>query len=77
MPAVLAMQFPVSDRGAIALANGFYSALADGDPADTALSEARKAIVTAGSEYEWGTPVFFSRAEDNRLLVLPEGNRDR
>jgi hypothetical protein len=77
VPAVLAMQFPVSDRGAIALANRFYGALAEYVPADTALSEARNAIVTEGSEYEWGTPVFFSRAEDNRLLVLPGGHRDR
>ena len=48
-PAVLAMQFPVSDAAAIALAQAFYQALADGLPADTALSQARKAIAAAAA----------------------------
>lgn len=75
LPAVVAMQFPVSDQAAIALSQEFYRALADGLPADAALSEARKAIVTQGNRYEWGTPVLFSRSEDNRLIELPQGDR--
>lgn len=47
-PAVLAMQFPVSDAAAITLSQAFYQALADGLPADIALSEARKAIAARG-----------------------------
>ncbi|MEZ4866969.1 MAG: SUMF1/EgtB/PvdO family nonheme iron enzyme [Caldilineaceae bacterium] len=73
-PTVLAMQFPVSDRAAITLAGAFYQALAAGWPIDTALSEARKALATAGNDREWGTPVLFSRSADNRLLQLPEGD---
>jgi formylglycine-generating enzyme required for sulfatase activity len=75
IPAVLAMQFPVSDQAAIALSQAFYSALADGYPADAALSEARKAIAAQGNPLEWGTPVLFSRSEDNRLIELPQGDR--
>ena len=70
LPAVLAMQFPVSDAAATALSQAFYQALADGLPADSALSEARKAIAAHGNEREWATPVLFSRSEDNRLFDL-------
>ena len=75
VPVVLAMQFPVSDRAAIALSQEFYRSLSDGLPADAALSEARKAIASQGKGYEWGTPVLFSRSEDNRLIELPQGDR--
>jgi formylglycine-generating enzyme required for sulfatase activity len=74
-PAVLAMQFPVSDGAAIALAQAFYQALADGLPADTALSQARKAVAAQGNRQEWATPVLFSRSDDNRLIELPQGDR--
>jgi len=74
VPAVLAMQFPVSDAAAIALSQEFYRALADGYPADAALSEARKAIASLGNDREWGTPVLFSRSDDNRLIELPQGD---
>lgn len=74
IPAVLAMQFPVSDKAATALAHEFYQALADGLPVDAAVGEARKSIKAAGNELEWGTPVLFSRSDDNRILVLPTGD---
>lgn len=74
LPSVLAMQFPVSDRAAITLAHTFYQALADGYPIDAATSEARNALYLAGNEREWGTPVLFTRADDNRLLELPSGD---
>lgn len=73
-PAVLAMQFPVSDRAAVALSQAFYQSLADGFPADAALSEARKAMAAEGDDKEWGTPVLFSRSDDNRLIALPQGD---
>lgn len=74
VPAVLAMQFPISDPAAIALSREFYSALADGYPIDAALSEARKAIQEEGGPLEWGTPVLFSRSDDNRLIEMPQGD---
>ena len=73
-PAVIAMQFPVSDTAAITLSSTFYSRLADGAPVDSALTEARKALFGQTSGSEWATPVLFSRSPDNRLLRLPEGD---
>lgn len=74
-PAVLAMQYPVGDRAALALAQAFYSALADGCGADSALSQARKAMAARGDPCAWATPVLFSRCDDNRLIELPQGDR--
>jgi hypothetical protein len=68
VPAVLAMQFKVSDQAAIALAHEFYRNLTEGRPLDAALVEARRAIKRDGNELEWATPVLFSRADDLSLL---------
>jgi formylglycine-generating enzyme required for sulfatase activity len=77
IPAVIAMQFPITDQAAITFGREFYSALVDGFPVDAALSEARKAIFAQGSDIEWGTPVYFTRAPDGRIFDvehLPEQN---
>lgn len=68
VPAVLAMQFEVSDQAAIALAHEFYQALADGYGVDAAVSAARKAIFVQGDRMEWGTPVLFMRTPDGRIF---------
>ena len=70
IPAVIAMQFEITDRAAIILAQEFYDALADGYPVDAALAEARKSIYTAGNDIEWGTPVLYLRAVDGQLFDL-------
>lgn len=70
LPAVIAMQFPITDRNAIYLAQEFYAALADGYPVDAALTAARKAVYLRGSSMEWGTPALFTRANDNQLFDL-------
>ena len=75
LPAVVAMQFTISDRAAITLSREFYRALADGYPVDAAVSEARKAVYGLGDSAEWATPVLFSRSDDNRLIELPQGDR--
>jgi len=72
LPAVLAMQFPIMDQAAIVLSQEFYRALAGGYPLEAAVSEARKAIYGLGGSPEWGTPVFFSRSDDNRILLVPD-----
>jgi hypothetical protein len=66
--AVLAMQFPITDKAAITLAHEFYRDLAEGRPLDAALVSARRAVQRDGNELEWATPVLFSRQEDLRLL---------
>ena len=68
IPAVIAMQFEVSDRAAITLAHEFYAAIADGYPVDAALSEARKSIYADVSDVEWGTPVLYMRVADGRVF---------
>lgn len=70
IPAVLAMQFEITDRAAIALADEFYAALTDGYPVDAALAEARKAVFALGNDVEWGTPVLYMRAIDGQLFSL-------
>lgn len=70
VPAVIAMQFEISDGAAIALAQGFYSALADGYPVDGALADARRAVFAQSGGVEWGTPVLYLRAQDGNLFDL-------
>ncbi len=70
IPAVIAMQFEVSDETAITLSREFYAALADGYPVDAALTEARKAIFAQGKEVEWGTPVLYMRSPDGRIFDI-------
>jgi hypothetical protein len=48
LPAVVAMQFPISDRAAIAFSTAFYQRLAIGDPVDASVVEGRQAILAAG-----------------------------
>jgi CHAT domain len=81
IPAVVAMQFEITDRAAVVFGGEFYAALADGYPVDSALAEARKAIFADQNDVEWGTPVLFMRVADGRIFdvagasekpVLPE-----
>jgi hypothetical protein len=67
LPAVIAMQAPISDGAARTFAYEFYRALADDYPVDAALTEARKAIYRQGNELEWGIPVLFMRSSDGML----------
>ena len=72
LPAVIAMQYRITDHAAIELAHEFFQALATGLPIDAALAEARKALYTRTQLVEWGTPVLFSRSSDNRLFEWPK-----
>ena len=69
IPAVVAMQFEISDKAAIAFAEELYQSLiARQEPIDVAVAEARKAVFTEVNETEWATPVLFLRNEDGRLF---------
>ena len=72
LPAVVAMQFEITDRAAIVFAHEFYRALSDGYPVDAAVTEARKVLLTEsrGTGLEWGTPVLYMRAPDGRIFDL-------
>jgi tetratricopeptide (TPR) repeat protein len=69
IPAVVAMQFEVSDDAAVEFAPALYGALAAGRPVDLAVAEARKAVYTV-SPLEWATPVLYLRAEDAHLFTI-------
>jgi tetratricopeptide (TPR) repeat protein len=68
IPAVVAMQFEITDEAAIVFASEFYAAIADGYPVDASLSEARRAIFVTGNDVEWGTPVLYMRSPDGVLF---------
>lgn len=68
VPAVLAMQFAISDRMAIELCQTFYGALSDGMPVDAAVAEARKSVARATQSAEWMSPVLYMRSPDGVLL---------
>jgi len=71
LPAVVAMQFPISDDAALAFANGFYPRLATGDPIELAVSFGRESIrLEASDNPEWGTPVLFMRVTDGHLFEI-------
>jgi outer membrane biosynthesis protein TonB len=68
IPAVIGMQFEITDRAAVLFASEFYSMLAEGHPVDSAITEARLAIFADHNDVEWGTPVLFMRVADGRLF---------
>ncbi|HMM40614.1 MAG TPA: CHAT domain-containing protein [Thermomicrobiales bacterium] len=69
LPAVLAMQYEISDLAAIAFAHAFYEAVAYGMSIDEAVSVARTAVsIEIDRTVEWGTPVLYMRAPDGRLF---------
>ena len=60
VPAVVAMQFEISDGAAILFAEELYTNLIGRqDPIDAAIGEARKAIYAEIDSVEWATPVLF------------------
>lgn len=70
VPAVVAMQFAITDDGALTFADEFYRALAVGYDVDAAVTQAR-CTLAVDTGVEWGTPVLFMRQADGRLFDLP------
>ncbi len=71
IPAVVAMQYEITDRAAIEFARSFYESIADGLPVDAAVAEARAAISYAvNNTVEWGTPVLYMRSPDGMLFHI-------
>ena len=69
IPAVIAMQFEISDPAALVFSQSFYQAIADGLPVDMAMVEARRAMFAEGNEVEWATPVLYMRSPDGRVFL--------
>jgi hypothetical protein len=75
VPAVVAMQFPITDRAALTFSKVFYERIAAGDAVDVAVAQGRSALylaaIRAGGDDdagEWATPVLYMRAEDGAVL---------
>src|SRR5690606_31747086 len=69
IPAVVAMQYRISDAAATVFAEEFYRALTDTLPIDSAVSEARRAIANRLHNLEWATPVLYLRSADGILFT--------
>ena len=69
IPAVIAMQFEISDPAALVFSQSFYQAIADGLPVDVATLEARRSMFADGNEVEWATPVLYLRSPDGRIFT--------
>jgi hypothetical protein len=72
IPAVVAMQFPISDQAAIDFSRRFYEALASGLPVDAAAAAGRLAVyLTSPGCWEWAIPALFMSIPDGRILLPP------
>ena len=77
VPAVVAMQFEISDRAAIVFAEELYTNLISRrDPIDASVAEARKAIYSDVDKVEWATPVLFVRDPDSELFRWGRAHRE-
>ena len=70
IPAVIGMQAEITDEAAVTFSDRLYTALAQGFPIDAALAQSRRAIVAAGKDVEFGTPVLFMRVADGRIFDI-------
>ncbi|WP_159037145.1 CHAT domain-containing protein [Streptomyces specialis] len=71
IPAVVAMQFSITDDAAKAFSAAFYQALAHNRGVDEAVRTGRIALSGWHADtLEWITPVLYMRSHDSRLLAL-------
>jgi tetratricopeptide (TPR) repeat protein len=74
IPAVVAMQFEVSDKAAQIIAETFYQSLALNFPVDAALTESRRQIALLYKDsLEWATPVLYMQVSDGQLFNIQSG----
>jgi CHAT domain-containing protein len=72
--AVVAMQYPITNRAAISFSRGFYRELAKGRAVDEAVQEGRWRITmdeNAQASPSFGAPVLYMRSRDG--IILPAG----
>ena len=68
LPAVIGMQFEITNQAAECLSQTFYQAIAVGLPVDAALAHARTILYGSQHGVEWGTPVLHLRVGDGRIF---------
>jgi hypothetical protein len=67
-PAVVAMQYEITDPAALAFAAGFYETLARGRPVDQAVTKGREIVRITQNSLEWATPVLFLASDEASLF---------
>ncbi|MGE3075038.1 MAG: CHAT domain-containing protein [Dehalococcoidia bacterium] len=72
VPAVVAMQFEISDDAALTFAREFYGAFAEGLPLEAALAEARKSMFAEQNDSEWATPVLYLRSVGSDIFEISQ-----
>lgn len=73
LPAIVAMQYYISDMQANTLTTHFFVGLAAGRPVDVALAEARNALISKGDVgRDVFAPVLYLQAEDGVLFQKPK-----
>ena len=74
LPAVVGMQYPITDLMAPVFSQAFYEALAEGGTVDRCVQAGRMAIwLGNAASLEWGTPVLYQRSADGRVFDIQEG----
>ncbi|WP_207538743.1 CHAT domain-containing protein [Sabulicella rubraurantiaca] len=69
IPAVIAMQFPVSEPAALSFSRNFYEAISEGMSVQRALTQTRQAL--SDDFPEWVTPALFTSGGDFALVEPP------
>jgi hypothetical protein len=70
IPAVVAMQYEITDPAALAFAAGFYETLARGRPVDQAVTKGREIVRITQNSLEWATPVLFLASDEAHLFEV-------
>ncbi|NIH68023.1 CHAT domain-containing WD40 repeat protein [Modestobacter marinus] len=71
VPAVVAMQYEISDPAALAFSSSFYEGIARGLPVDRAVTLARESVKMALRSLEWATPVLFLASDETHVFTVP------
>ncbi|MFI8889530.1 CHAT domain-containing WD40 repeat protein [Streptomyces paradoxus] len=69
VPAVVAMQYEITDQAALVFASSFYERVADGLPVDRAVTRAREEVKMRQGSLEWATPVLFLASDQTRVFA--------
>ncbi|WP_405528425.1 CHAT domain-containing protein [Streptomyces avidinii] len=72
VPAVVAMQYEITDKAALVFASSFYERIAAGMPVDRAVTLAREDVKMDLDSLEWATPVLFLASDETRIFSVPK-----
>ena len=70
IPAVVAMQYEITDPAALAFAAAFYEALARGKPVDQAVTKAREIVRATQNSLEFATPALYLASQQTQLFQV-------